>query len=67
MMLKLSFAGHLWYVSEILVGLLDSEVSTEMKSSMVAEPDVKTTDHPQRIAFTTTLYQKQQLLSDFVW
>ena len=61
-----SFSGHLWYVSEILIGLafLDSEDSAEMKSAMVAVLDFKTTDHPGRIAFTTTLHQKQ--LSDFV-
>jgi len=60
-----SFTGHLWHVSGILVGLafFDSEVSAEMKSVMVAVIDVKTTDYPQAIAFTTTLYQ----LSDFVW
>src|SRR5688572_25947601 len=62
-----SFSGHLCYVSEILVGLafLDSEVSAEIKSAMVAAIDVKTTDHPRHIALTTTLHQKQQLLSDF--
>ena len=61
-----SFSGHLWYVSEILICLafLDSEDSAEMKSSMIAAIDFKTTDHPVHIAFTTTLHQKQ--LSDFV-
>ncbi len=61
-----SFSGHLWYLSETLVGLafFDSEVSNEMKSAMVAALDIETTDHPRRCAFTTTLLKKK--LSDFV-
>ncbi len=62
-----SFSGHLWYLSEILVGLalFDNDVSAEMKSAMVAALDKITTSHPpRRIAFTPTLYQSQ--LSDFV-
>jgi hypothetical protein len=36
-----SFSGHLWYLSEILVGfaLFDNEVSAEIKSAMVAALD----------------------------
>ena len=49
-----------------MVGLafFDSEVSVEIKSAMVTALDNKTTDHPGRIAFNSTLHQKQ--LSDFV-
>lgn len=48
-----SFSGHLWYLSEILVGLafFDSAVSVELKSAMVTALDNKTTDHPRCIAF----------------
>ncbi|CAM4602153.1 unnamed protein product [Leuciscus chuanchicus] len=61
-----SFSGHLWYLSEILVGLafLDSAVSAELKSAMVTALDNKTTDHPRCIAFNSTPPQKQ--LSNFV-
>jgi len=61
-----SFSGHLWYLSEILVGFafFDSAVSAEVKSAMVKALDKNTTDHPRRIAFTPTVTQKQ--LSDFV-
>lgn len=61
-----SFSGHLWYLSEILVGLafFDNEVSTENKSAMVTALDKQTTDHPLRIAFNASLPQKQ--LTEFV-
>lgn len=61
-----SFSGHLWYLSEILVGFafFDNDVSSEMKLAMVAALDKKTTDHPRRIAFCPTLQQNK--LSDFV-
>lgn len=61
-----SFSRHLWYLSEVLVGLafFDSDVSTEIKSAMVAALNNKTKDHPRRIAFNSTLPEKQ--LSDFV-
>ena len=61
-----SFSGHLWYLSEILVGLafFDSAVSAEVKSAIVKALDKKTADHPRRIAFNSTVPQKQ--LSDFV-
>jgi hypothetical protein len=54
-----SFSGHLWYLSEILVGLafFDSEVSSETKSAMVAALDRVTTEHPRRIAFKPTVPQ----------
>ena len=63
-----SFSGHLWYLSEILVGFafFDNEVSVEMKSAMVEALDKETTQHPplHRIVFSPTLHQQQ--LSDFV-
>ena len=55
-----SFSGHLWYLSEILVGLafFDSEVPTATKSAMVAALDNKaSTDHPLRIAFNSKLHE----------
>lgn len=62
-----SFSGHLWTLSEILVGLafFDPEVSHEGKSAMVAALDEITTEHPPRIAFKPILLKKQ--LSDFVY
>src|SRR6218665_3054579 len=56
-----SFSGHLWYLSEILVGLafFDPEVS---QLAMVAAFDKITTEHPRRIAFKPILLKK----SDFV-
>ena len=59
-----SFSGHLWYLSEILVGLafFDPEVSHERKSAMVAALDKITTEHPRRIAFKPIPLKK----SDFV-
>lgn len=63
-----SFSGHLWYLSEFLVGLafFDTAVSAEQKSAMVTALDNVTADHPRprRVAFNPTLPQKH--LSDFV-
>jgi len=62
-----SFSGHLWYLSESLVGLalFDSKVPPATKSAMVAALDNKASaDHPRRIAFNSKRHEKQ--LSDFV-
>ena len=63
-----TFSGHLWYLSEVLVGLafFDPSVPVEMKIAMVAA--LRKTghpDHPRRIVLTAADIQDKQLC-DFV-
>jgi hypothetical protein len=59
-----TFSGHLWYLSEVLVGLafFDPSVPVEMKIAMVAAL-TKTghPDHRRRIVLTATDIQDKQM------
>jgi len=63
-----SFSGHLWYISETLVGLsfFDAEVPVDMKLAMVAALDKQSPndDPPRRIKLDDNFCSKQ--LCDFV-
>lgn len=63
-----SFSGHLWYLSEVLIGFafFDSTVPAEMKAAMVAAlRKTGQPDRPRRIVLTTADIQEKQLC-DFV-
>jgi hypothetical protein len=63
-----SFSGHLWYLSEMLIGLafFDSNVATHTKIDMVTALQREESDNPpRRITFEETITAGKEL-SDFV-